>query len=132
MMADRAGWLRQVNVPVSQATEAILALRLNRSHDKAGYDNVAILAVLELAESQGQLEQTGYSQHDLDHLRLMADHGDSSKLDEFFREDPNRQEKEVKVKLVFEYAPERAEQVREALLQHGDTLEEALEALLEL
>lgn len=126
-------WLAPtVNVSVSENMEGILALRLNRSHDKGGYDKLAVLAVLEMAEQQGQLDQTGFDAHDLQHFRLLAKHSDPSTLDDFFREEPGKPGKEENVKLVFEYSAERAEQVREALLQHGDTLEEALEALLGL
>lgn len=43
-------------------TEQIVAMRLNRSHDKGGYDEKKVFAVLEQAAAYDRLEQTGYDQ----------------------------------------------------------------------
>lgn len=43
-------------------TEPIVAMRLNRSHDKGGYNEAKVFAVLEQAAAFGRLEQTGYDQ----------------------------------------------------------------------
>ena len=51
-------------------TEPIVAMRLNRSHDKGGYDEQKVFAVLEQAAAFGRLEQTGYDQGIFDILAV--------------------------------------------------------------
>ena len=51
-----------IDVHFDTETEPIVAMRLNRSHDKGGYDEKKVFAVLEQAAAYGRLEQTGYDQ----------------------------------------------------------------------
>lgn len=51
-----------IDVHFDTETEPIVAMRLNRSHDKGGYDEQKVFAVLEQAAAYGRLEQTGYDQ----------------------------------------------------------------------
>ena len=51
-------------------TEQIVAMRLNRSHDRGGYDEQKVFAVLEQAAAYGRLEQTGYDQGILEVLAV--------------------------------------------------------------
>lgn len=51
-----------VDLPFDAETEPIVAMRLNRSHDKGGYDERKVFDVLEQAAAYGRLEQTGYDQ----------------------------------------------------------------------
>ena len=51
-----------IDVHFDAETEPIVAMRLNRSHDKGGYDEQKVFAVLEQAAAFGRLEQTGYDQ----------------------------------------------------------------------
>lgn len=51
-----------IDVHFDAETEPIVAMRLNRSHDKGGYDEQKVFAVLEQAAAYGRLEQTGYDQ----------------------------------------------------------------------
>ena len=110
-------------------TEPIVALRLNRAHDKGGYDERGVLAVLEQAQAYGRLEQTGY---DVDAMKLLILRlGDQAmeEIDGLFV--PNTDPPKIEVdKIVLEYAPETAKAVRAALLVHGKTSEEAVCALL--
>ena len=51
-----------IDVHFDAETEPIVAMRLNRSHDKGGYDERKVFDILEQAAAYGRLEQTGYDQ----------------------------------------------------------------------
>lgn len=59
-----------IDVHFDAETEPIVAMRLNRSHDKGGYDEQKVFAVLEQAAAFGRLEQTGYDQGIFDILAV--------------------------------------------------------------
>lgn len=59
-----------IDVHFDTETEPIVAMRLNRSHDKGGYDEKKVFDVLEQAAAYGRLEQTGYDQGIFDVLAV--------------------------------------------------------------
>lgn len=59
-----------IDVHFDAETEPIVAMRLNRSHDKGGYDERKVFDVLEQAAAHGRLDQTGFDQGILDVLAI--------------------------------------------------------------
>lgn len=57
-----------IDLPFDRETEQRVALRLNRSNTKGGYDEKAVLEILEQAAAFNCLEQTGFDFADYDQL----------------------------------------------------------------
>lgn len=113
-----------------EQTERIVALRLNRSNEKGGYDKAIVLAILEEADAAGRLAQTGFDHAALENVRAFVSSQEPVNLDDFFQDENAENNEEKKVKIVLKFRSDQAEAVLGELRKHGKTAEEAILSLL--